>query len=68
MDCRVWFLSSVDRSSFNEKPVGLQHHGGRDFDRRLFTVRFFLGAESRAKAIANTVSSVERQETGVDRT
>src|SRR5215471_14106790 len=63
MDCRVRFLSRVDRPSFNEKPVGLQRYGGRDFDRRLFIVRLFHGAESRARAIANTVSAVERQAT-----
>ena len=34
-------LTSLDRTEFDPKPLGLQRHGRHNFDRRLFVVIFF---------------------------
>src|SRR5262245_19212881 len=57
MGRRVWFLARADRFESDGKPVGLQHHGGDHFDRRLLVVHLFCRPKVRPDAIADTVES-----------
>jgi len=54
MGCRIRFLSSIDRSEVDAKPVGLQRHDSHHFDRYLFVVYLFHATTRGLKVIAKT--------------